>query len=139
MYFMYLIIYIYISYVSHLYLIYLMYLMYIYVSYVSYVCVSFISQTTTARALKVCVLLWLELSNIFLKSSVWTTHGLEMFEVRKKANLTSIHGLISHELQQLGHSNFVCHFDLNLAAFLQSLVSELHLVQKCSKLEQKLN
>ena len=41
-----------------------------------------ISQTTTARASKFFVGLWLELSIIFLKSGVWTTYGLEMLKVR---------------------------------------------------------
>ena len=43
-----------------------------------------ISWTTTARAPNCCVIDWLELSNIFLKSGVPTTHGLEVLKVRKE-------------------------------------------------------
>ena len=57
----------------------------------------------------------------------------------KKSNLTLIHELISEELQQLGHPNFLWYFTLNLPTFSQSLVSELQMVQKYSKFEKKLN
>ena len=66
-----------------------------------------ISQTTTVSASKSGVILSLVLSNIFSKSGVLTTNGVEMLKVRKKLNVTLIYMLISHELHQLGHPNLV--------------------------------
>ena len=66
-----------------------------------------ISRTTTAWASKSCVILCLVLSNIFSKSGILTTNGVEMLKVRKKLNVTFIYVLISHELHQLGHPNLV--------------------------------
>ena len=57
-----------------------------------------------------------------------------MLKDRKKLELTLIQSLISQELQKLGQPNFVWFFELNVEIFSLSLVFELYLVWKCSKL-----
>ena len=58
-----------------------------------------------------------------------------MLKVRKIAK-SDLNGLISHELQQLRNQNFVSYFDLDITTFSQSLVSDLYMVAKCSKLKK---
>ena len=73
-----------------------------------------ISQTTAAMPSKFCVVVWLKLSNIFIKSGVWITGGSKMPKVKIKSK-----------------------FDLNSGADISWTVTpRTSTVQKCSKLEK---
>ena len=92
-----------------------------------------ISHITRPRASKFCMTLWHTFSKIFPKYGVWDKNGVEMLKVGKNVNLTLVHGLISHTLQDLGHRNFVWYFDLHLVRFSRSLVCQIRMMQKCPK------
>ena len=80
-----------------------------------------ISQTTKVKVSKFCVVFYLKLNNIFPKSGVWTTNGVDTLKVRKKAkfDINSQVG-ISWTITTPAYKFWGC-FRLNLGTFLQSL------------------